>query len=107
MIILRSIRWPRKELKKRKLYKKYEVNKLVLKSLLNNFLYNFNFKLYFSKLFYKFPINSSTSRYRTYCMLQLKGKSIFKFFKLSRHMLKFSANNGFLIGFRKSSFQIC
>jgi hypothetical protein len=72
MVILRSIRWPRKELNKKKLYKRYEIKKLVLKSLLNNFYYKHNFKLYFSKLFYAFPINSSTSRYRTYCMLSCK-----------------------------------
>ena len=104
MVILRSIRWPRKELNKRKLYKKYEIRKLVLKSLLNNFYYKYNHKLYFTKLFNTFPIDSSTSRYRTYCMLQLQGKSIFRFFKLSRHMMRHCANNGFLIGYRKSSF---
>ena len=37
MVILRSIRWPRKEVQKRLLYKKYEIKKLVLKSLLNNY----------------------------------------------------------------------
>lgn len=104
MVILRSIRWPRKENKKRKLYKKFEIRKLVLKSLLNNFYYKYKYKLYFTNLFNKFPINSSISRYRTYCMLQLQGKSIFRFFKLSRHMVKYCANNGLLIGFRKSSF---
>ena len=104
MVILRSIRWPRKEIKKRKLYKQYEIQKLVLKSLLNNFFYKYNFKLYFTKLFNKFPIDSSVSKYRTYCMLQLQGKSIFRFFKLSRHMVKYCSNNGLLIGFRKSSF---
>jgi small subunit ribosomal protein S14 len=104
MVILRSIRWPRKEVKKRKLYKKFEIKKLVLKSLLNNFYYKYKFKLYFTMLFSKFPINSSISRYRTYCMLQLQGKSIFRFFKLSRHMVRYCVSNGLLIGFRKSSF---
>lgn len=104
MVVIRSIRWPRKELKKRKLYSKYELNKLVLKSLLNNFYYKYKLKLYFTKLFNKFPLESSTSRYKTYCMLQLQGKSIFRFFKLSRHMVRSCASNGALIGFRKSSF---
>ncbi len=104
MVIIRSIRWPRKELKKRKLFKKYEIKKLVLKSLLNNFFYKYQFKLYFTRLFNTFPMNSSTTRYRTYCMLQLQGKSIFRFFKLSRHMVKYCASNGSLTGFRKSSF---
>ncbi len=104
MVILRSIRWPRKELNKKKLYKKYEIKKLVLKSLLNNFYYKKNYKLFFNKLFYTFPIDSSTSKYRTYCMLQLQGKSIFRNFKLSRHMMRHCANNGLLIGYRKSSF---
>jgi ribosomal protein S14 len=104
MVILRSIRWPRKEIKKRKCFYKYEIKKLVLKSLLNNFYYKYKYKIYFSNLFYTFPINSSTSKFKTYCMLQLQGKSIFRFFKLSRHMVKYSANNGFLTGYRKSSF---
>ena len=85
-------------------YKKYEIKKLVLKSLLNNYHYKYNYKLYYTKLFNAFPINSSSSRYRTYCMLQLQGKSIFRSFKLSRHMVKHCANNGLLIGYRKSSF---
>jgi ribosomal protein S14 len=104
MVILRSIRWPRKELQKRNLYKKFEIKKLVLKSLLNNFYYKYKYKLYFTKLFDKFPINSSISKYRTYCMLQLQGKSIFRFLKLSRHMVKYCVNNGLLIGYKKSSF---
>ncbi len=57
-------------------YRKYEIKKLVLKSMLNNYYYKTNYKLYYTKLFNTFPINSSTSRYRTYCMLQLQGKSI-------------------------------
>lgn len=104
MVYIRSIRWPRKEKKKRKLYKKFEINKLVLKSLLNNYYYDIKYKLYYNKLFNKFPIDSSTSRYRTYCMLQLGGKSIFKFFKLSRHMFRYCVSNGDINGFRKSSF---
>lgn len=43
MVILRSIRWPRKEVQKRKLYKKFEIKKLVLKSLLNNFYYEYKY----------------------------------------------------------------
>jgi len=104
MVILRSIRWPRKQSNKKKLYKIYEIKKVVLKSLLNSLYYKYDYKLYFTKLFDNFPIDSSTSKYRTYCMLQLQGKSIFRSFKLSRHMVKYSANNGLLIGYRKSSF---
>lgn len=77
---------------------------MVLKSLINNNLYNFKYKLYFSKIFYKLPIDSSISRYRTYCMLRLHSRAIFKFFKLSRHTMKYCASNGLLTGFRKSSF---
>lgn len=104
MIILRSVRWPKKELKKRILYKKFEIKKIVLKSLLNNFFYNFRYKLFFTSIFQSLPIDSSTSRFRTYCMYQLQGKSIFKFFKLSRHMVRLHANIGLINGFRKSSF---
>lgn len=104
MAILRNIRWPQKDVKRRKLYKVFEIKKMVLKSLINNNFYNFNYKLYFSKIFYNFPINSAISRYRTYCMLRLHSRAIFKFFKLSRHTMKYCASNGLLTGFRKSSF---
>lgn len=43
MVILRSIRWPRKQLNRKKLYKMYEIKKVVLKSLLNNFYYKYDY----------------------------------------------------------------
>jgi len=104
MIILRSIRWPRKDIKRRKIFIFFEMRKLILKSLLNNYIYNFRWKLYFSNLFYNFPSDSSTSKYQTFCTFLLQGRSIFKFFKLCRHMVKLFASNALLNGFQKSSF---
>lgn len=104
MTFLRNIRWPQKDVKKRKFYKKFEIKKIVLKSLINNTQFNFNYKMYFSKIFYNITLDSSISRYRTYCMLRFNSKVIFKFFKLSRHSMKYCASYGLLTGFRKSSF---
>jgi len=97
-------RWPMKDMKRRKFYKIYEINKLVLKSLLSNDSYSLNFKYYYTNLFNKFPIESSLSGYVNSCMWRLhSARSISKFFKLSRHALKYCGSNGLLMGFRKSS----
>ena len=104
MVILHNIKWPRKNIKRLGCFSIYEIRKLVLKSLLNNIFYDYKFKIYFSNLFYNFDINSSISRYRSFCMLQVKGNSIFRIFKLSRYRVHNELNNGYLTGFRKSSF---
>jgi hypothetical protein len=51
MVILRSIRWPRKDIKKRKFYSFYALRKIIIKSLLNIiiilFFLNYIFLNYF------------------------------------------------------------
>ena len=77
---------------------------LIIKSILYNNKYNFLNKLYFDNLFKKFTNKSSISKYRTNCMFLGNSRSIFQKFKMSRHICKKLASNGFLTGLKKSSF---
>jgi hypothetical protein len=96
--------WILRDKKRRLTYKKCELRKLILKTLLYSTEYNYNYKIYFVKKFYSFSKNSSISIYRTYGMFSYIGKSVFKRFKLNRHAAKYNASLGFLVGLRKSSF---
>jgi len=88
----------------KKLYKKYEIKKIILKSLLYYDNYPFIYKLLFDFHFKKFPYQSSISKYRTYCLILGNSRSILRTFKLSRHSSKILAFYGHLTGLRKSSF---
>lgn len=57
-----------KDMYRRKFYKKFEIQKLVLKSMINNNYFKFYSKLYFTNLFYNFTKDSSISRYKNSCM---------------------------------------
>lgn len=104
MVLIKSINWITKDKSFRNLFSKYEIKKLVLKSLLYNNNYPFFFKLYFDKNFKNFTYNSSISKYRTSCLFLGNSRSVFQRFKLSRHIAKKFASNGFLVGLKKSSF---
>ncbi len=104
MLLIKAINWISKDKKSRKIFKKYEVKKLIIKSILYNNSYSLNNKIYFDNIFKKFSYNSSISKYRTNCMFLGNSRSIFQRFKLSRHSCKNLASNGLLIGLKKSSF---
>jgi ribosomal protein S14 len=55
-------------------------------------------------MFKHFKYESSISKIQTYCLFLKNKRSIFKKFKLSRHILKKYAAQGFIIGLKKSSF---
>jgi len=76
----------------------------MLKSLLFSEQFAFFFRIYFFQIFRGFSKYSSTSFYRRYCIFTGYAKSVFRFFKLSRHQCKRFASNGYLMGMRKSSF---
>lgn len=88
----------------RTLLKKFEINKLILKSLLKFNNQKFEYKFIFDKFFNKINYNSSISKIRNYCVLLNNNRSIFKKFKMSRHKIKLLVANGLLIGLKKSSF---
>jgi ribosomal protein S14 len=95
-------------------FKKYNiklfVNKELKRNLVKFFLINQyrNFRsnkiiknIYRNRYFYKY---SSISFFRRSCLLSGNCKSVFRFFKLSRHLCRFYASNGFIMGLRKASF---
>lgn len=100
----RRFGWTLKDQKKRISYSKVELQKNILKSLLYSIEYPSQYKIYFHKKFYSFSKNSAKSAYRTYGMFSFIGKSVFRRFKLNRHLAKFNASSGYLVGLRKSSF---
>ena len=104
MLLLKSINWINRDKKIRLVFLKYEIKKIVLKSLLYNETFIFDKKLFFDFKFKKFTFNSSISRYRTSCMFLGNSRAIIQQFKLSRHACKKYASLGFLVGLKKSSF---
>ncbi len=105
MLLIKSINWINKDKKIRFIYKKNEVKKIIIKSLIyNNIKNNFYKKLFYDFKFKKFTYNSSIARYRNNCMYLGNSRAIIRQFKLSRHSCKKYASLGFLIGLRKSSF---
>lgn len=104
MLNIKTISWINKDKKNRKLFFKFEIKKLILKSLLYNIEYPFFYKLYFDNNFKKFSFKSSISKNRKYCMFLGNSRCIFQRFKLSRHSCKKYASHGFISGLKKSSF---
>ena len=96
--------WAKKDISKRLLFPKYEVNKLVLKSLVSRSNLTREQKLYLFLIFFRFTKFSSLSYYRRGCNILSSPRSINRFFKLCRYQFKYQASNGYLTGIRKSSF---
>ncbi len=100
----RRFGWVVKDENARLSYYKPELRKKVLKSLLYSNEYLLKYKMYFIKKYHSYSKKSAISVYRTYGMFSYIGKSVFRRFKLNRHLAKFSASAGLLVGLRKSSF---
>ena len=85
--------------------KNVEVHKTVLKSLMreqNNLA--LDSRIHFTIKLNSFNKLSSLSLFRRFCLISNYPKSVFRFFKLSRHSCKLMASMGLLSGMRKSSF---
>jgi ribosomal protein S14 len=81
-----AIFWYNRQKENKIKFNKTELNKYILKSLLN-----------FSKF-------NSISFFRHYCIITKHARSVFKKFKLVRHQCKSWSSKGYLTGMRKSSF---
>ena len=89
--------------KRRKLVFKYELKRLQFKSMIKDFSIPKEIKYkYISKL-NKLPRNSSKTRIRNRCILTGRSRSIFRFCKLSRIILRDLSSQGLLPGVKKSS----
>jgi ribosomal protein S14 len=80
------------------------MHKNILKSLLIFPFFSKNFKIYFEHLLHRYTKITSLSSYKRYCLFTYHSRIVFKQFKLSRHMVKVMASNGYLMGLRKASF---
>ncbi len=85
-------------------YKKTEISKMVLKSLLSSEFFKFEDKIIFQKSFGKFGFKSSISYYRHGCIISHQTNSVSRLFKLSRTFSKRYASYGKITGLRKASF---
>jgi ribosomal protein S14 len=87
---------------RRILFHKYERKKRLLKYLLFSTRNTTDKVLIHSKL-QRFSRNSSISRIKNMDIITGSAKSIYRKFGLSRHSFRYLANNGYLVGIRKSS----
>lgn len=93
-----------KEKKNRNFYSKFELKKLVLKSLLASVFLHKHKKFVFQKNLSCFSKKSSISFFRNFCLITNWARSVFRKFKMSRHQSKFFASFGLICGLRKASF---
>lgn len=70
--------WIIKNKQYRKLYKKVEIKKNILKCLLYNNNSKFVFKIYYDNLFKKITYKSSIAKLRNYCSYLNNSRSVFK-----------------------------
>ena len=92
-----------KDLKKRLLFKKYEVKRLLLKSMIKNMSLMPLFRKDMVLMLNKLPRNSSLTRVKNRCTITGRGKSIYRKFRMSRLTFRELANKGLLPGIKKSS----
>ena len=85
-------------------FKKVELNKIILKSLLSDFSFFNIHRFYFNYKLISYKKETYYTALRRSCFLTNYPRSVVRFFKLSRHQAKFYASNGYLNGIRKSSF---
>jgi len=70
------------------LFKKNEIKKKVLKSMLYNNEMKYLYKIFFDNKYKGFTNKGSIAKSRTYCLFLGNNRSIFKQFKMSRDILK-------------------
>ena len=93
----------KRDLKRRNLYSKNELKRLELKSLVNDLNISKEMRYNYIKQLDKLPRNSSKVRINNRCILTGRGRSIYKFCRLSRIKLRELASQGLLMGVTKSS----
>jgi len=92
-----------KDKKRRVLYKKYEIKKLILKYIIFNQNLSLYYRQYAQYVLNSFPLDSIKPRIHNRCVLTGRAKGIYRKFRLSRIMFKFYGLNGLIPGLKKSS----
>lgn len=89
--------------KRRKLFEKYEIRRVQYKSMIKDTSLPLKIRYYYVSLLNNLPRNSSITRIKNRCILTGRGKSIYRFYKLSRISFRKLASQGKLPGIIKSS----
>jgi small subunit ribosomal protein S14 len=92
-----------KDIKKRKLFKRYELKRRVLLGLVNDLSIPLGKRLEFVSLLSKLPRNASKTRTKNRCILTGRSKSVYRFCKLSRLGLRDLGSKGLIPGLSKTS----
>ncbi len=92
-----------RDLKRRKLYKKYELKRLELKNIIHDFSFSRELRSQCISLLNKLPRNSSPIRIKNRCVLTGRSHGIYRFCRLSRIKFRELAAQGLLTGVKKSS----
>jgi len=90
-----------KDKKRRKLFKKYEIRKKIMKSILSSDNLKLSEKNFLNFLLKKYPKNSSLVRIRNRCIITGRPNAVFRKYRLSRIMLKKKILEGYISGFVK------
>ena len=89
--------------KRRELYKKYELKRNKLKSVIYNKLSTKEERQKAQSLLSKLPRNSSKTRVKNRCVVTGRSKGVYRYFKVSRIQLRNLALNGNINGYSKVS----
>ena len=91
--------------KRRQLVAKYEIKRRALKTIINSQSSSLPNKLVYTcqQKLAELPRNSSKTRVKNRCVITNRSKSVHRFFKLSRIMLRELASMGKLPGVKKAS----
>ena len=92
-----------KDHKKRILYAKYESQRLQLTALIHDSKVPHNIRRECQKDCHRLPRNSSLTRVRNRCVLTGRGRSVYRFCRLSRILVRSLASQGLIQGVQKST----
>ena len=92
-----------KDCKKRTLYLNYELQRLELQALIQDFKVAKEIKAECVRQLNALPRNSSRVRVRNRCLLTGRGRGVYRFCRLSRIKVRDLASTGRILGLRKSS----
>lgn len=91
----------KKNIKQRLLFKDLEKQRLVIKTISNNFNFKKNIRWKIEQKWFNFKKNTSLTQIKNICLLTGRSKSVYRFFKISRLQLRKLASTGFLPGIAK------
>lgn len=93
----------RKDIKRRKLFLKYERIRRLYKFIQQNSRLKRSQRFHYSRALTFLPKDSSISRIRNRCLLTGRARSVYSDFQLTRMKLRELASFGLLMGIKKSS----